>query len=221
MLFSGGKDSVRTAEIVKKEGEVAVLLNLRSRNPDSYMFHTPASSLTAVQAEAMGMPYLWYETEGVKEAEVEDLKKAVMHAAVLYRADTIAAGALRSTYQYTRLESIAHETGLNLFAPLWHIDSYEHLLSLITSGYKVMFTAVASDGLEKGWLGKVLNHEALRQLVSLKNLNIDGEGGEYETCVLDAPHFTKEIEIMETEEIWRGLNGRLEVKRWRLKDKTQ
>jgi len=46
-----------------------------------------------------------------------------------------------------------------------------------------------------------------------------GEGGEYETLVLDAPFFRKRIELTETQKVWEGASGYLLIKKATLVDK--
>jgi diphthamide synthase (EF-2-diphthine--ammonia ligase) len=46
-----------------------------------------------------------------------------------------------------------------------------------------------------------------------------GEGGEYETLVLDAPYYKKRINLIETENVWMGDNGVLKVIRAELGEK--
>ena len=46
-LFSGGKDSTYAARLMELEGyDVQYLVSMRSKNPDSYMFHTVNIGLT-------------------------------------------------------------------------------------------------------------------------------------------------------------------------------
>jgi len=46
-----------------------------------------------------------------------------------------------------------------------------------------------------------------------------GEGGEYETLVLDAPFFKKRIRILSARTIWNGESGYLLVEKAELEDK--
>jgi len=48
---------------------------------------------------------------------------------------------------------------------------------------------------------------------------LTGEGGEYESFVLDAPHFKKTIEIEESRREWRGDSGRMIIEKASLRDK--
>ena len=40
--------------------------------------------------------------------------------------------------------------------------------------------------------------------------NLDGEGGEFETIVVSAPHMARDL-ILEGEVVWKGNRGSLEV----------
>ena len=42
-------------------------------------------------------------------------------------------------------------------------------------------------------------------------VHMAGEGGEYETVVLDAPFFKKRIEIVKSEIEWEGNSGSLKI----------
>tara|TARA_B110000003_G_scaffold244522_1_gene253675 strand:- start:316 stop:600 length:285 start_codon:yes stop_codon:yes gene_type:complete len=81
--------------------------------------------------------------------------------------------------------------------------------SLIEHGFDVRIVSVSSEGLDEKWLGKKITGESLEELTILSNkyrFNLDGEGGEFETITLNAPHFKKTI-ICEGEKIWNGVRG--------------
>ena len=60
-------------------------------------------------------------------------------------------------------------------------------------------SSVACDGLDKSWVGRELTLEDVDKLVKLKVVNVAGEGGEFESLVLDCPLFKEEISIVEKE----------------------
>ena len=49
---------------------------MKSRNDESYMFHVPNIHVTDLLAEALEIPIMSVETDGIKEEELEDLKLA-------------------------------------------------------------------------------------------------------------------------------------------------
>ncbi|MFT4312347.1 MAG: diphthine--ammonia ligase [Candidatus Woesearchaeota archaeon] len=201
VLFSSGKDSVYAMHIMaKQQYPIVCLLTIKSTNQDSYMFHTPAIDITKLQAKALDIPIEYQETTGEKEAELEDLQELIKRAIDTYNIDGIVTGALYSTYQRNRIDTIAQNLGIQVYSPLWHINQKEEVNSIINQGFEVILTKIAADGLDKTWLATPLTHKhlaSLEQLEKTLGLNIAGEGGEYESLVLDAPMFKEKIIIDE------------------------
>lgn len=198
VLFSSGKDSCYAMHVMTRQNyDISCLVTLQSKNPDSYMFHSPVG-LAQLQAEAMGIPIILHETEGEKESELADLKKALEKAKDSFKVDGVVTGALFSNYQRERIERIADDLGLKVFHPLWHLNQESEMREIIDAGYKFILVKVAADGLDKSWLGREITHKDVDRLVSLnkKNrINIAFEGGEAESLVLDCPLFKKRILI--------------------------
>jgi diphthine-ammonia ligase len=219
ILFSSGKDSTY-ATYLMKDYDIPCLITIKSKNPDSYMYHTPNIDLTELQAEAMQLPILFQETTGEKEHELKDLEKVLIKSKEKYKIQGIVTGALFSDYQRERIEKIADKLELKVFSPLWHKDQEEVMRELIKNNFKIIFSSIAAEGLDKSWLNKVITTEDIDKLVKLnkKNgLNIAGEGGEFESLVLDCPLFKKEIKILESEIIEEAKNtAKLEIKKAKL-----
>jgi len=88
----------------------------------------------------------------------------------------------------------------------------------VEHGFEVVFTSVSTEGMDAGWVGMNLDGDSLRILKEASReyrFNLDGEGGEFETIVTDAPHMKRKI-LLDGEVIWRGSRGVLEVKSCRL-----
>jgi len=222
VLFAGGKDSTyATYEALKSGLKVKCLLTMVSKNPYSWMFHTVNINITRYQAEAMGIEQLMRPTSGERDRELEDLKEAI--TSVRNDVDGIVAGTITSSYQKNRIDKICKELSLVSIFPLWGRDEIELLREMIDAEFKITITSVAAQGFDESWLGRKLDEESLRDLIKLNQkhkINISGEGGEYESLVLDAPFFRKRIEPVEVEHIWRGDSGYLLVKKAELEDKT-
>ncbi len=201
-LFSSGKDSAYALWLMQKEGyPVECLITLKSRNPASYMFHTPAVELVEQQAEAMDLPLVMKQTEGEKEKELEDLQAALRDAKVKYGIEGVITGALWSNYQKERIERIAAAENLKVFSPLWHINQ-ETEMRLVVNNFDIIFSGVSAYGLEKSWLGRGITEEDVDRLVQLDKkvkMNVSGEGGEFESLVLDGPMFKKRLVILKSE----------------------
>ncbi len=222
-LISGGKDSLYALYKESKNNEIVCLITLKSKNPDSYIFHTVNVHLTELQAEAMNLPLISVETEGIKEKELDDLKKALEIAKDKYKIEGIVTGAVKSNYQKERIDRLCKELSLESVAPLWHIDEEEYLKDLVKDGFKAIFTAIASEGLTKDFLGKEIDEgliEKLKKINKKYGAHLSLEGGEGETLVLDCPLFRKKLEIKNVEIVMENeRTGKYLIKDVKLADK--
>ncbi len=203
VLFSSGKDSNYAMHIMQEQNySIECLITIKSQNPDSYMFHTPNISLANLQAEAMGIPLIEETTRGEKETELTDMKNAILRAKEEFGIEGVVTGALYSNYQRERIEKVCDELGLKVFSPLWHIDQEKEMHQLLAIGFEFIFSSVAAYGLDKSWVGRRIEKKDIERLVRLNEkigLNVAGEGGEFESFVLDGPMYHKKIEIREME----------------------
>jgi len=219
-LLSSGKDSMYALQKAKEAGhDIVCLLTMKSKNQDSWMFHTPNVHLVEVQAHCLGIPLLVQETAGEKEAELEDLKKLITRAKEEYHIEGVISGALHSQYQWKRIDTICGNLELMSIAPLWKYDQEQLLRELLAHKYEIIIVAIACDGLSEQWLGRTLNTAAINELVMLNKkigINVAGEGGEYESLVLDCHLFTKRIMIVTAhKEMENQYTGRLNITKTR------
>jgi ABC transporter with metal-binding/Fe-S-binding domain ATP-binding protein len=178
------------------------------------MFHFPNLKWTLLQAEAIGVPQLTKETLGVKEEELEDLAVAIRRAKEVYGLEGVCTGALASVYQKSRVEKVCEDLDLKCVSPLWGADPEQHLRQLVKDGFVVMVVSVSALGLDRRWLGRVLDDIAIDELVRLSKkfrFHPGLEGGEGETFVLDCPLFRASVEIGKAEIRWKGDSGTFEI----------
>ncbi len=211
VLYSGGKDSNASLRWARQSGhEVACLIGVVPEATDSFMYHVPATELMDIFPDALGERLV--KVRAPRNDELRPLRNAIAEQKV----EAIVSGALRSEFQKLRLDRICAELGLVHHAPLWHADPKQHLGRLISDGYDIIFTGVAAEGLDEKWLGRRLDAPALEALLRLRDrygINLEGEGGEYETLVLWGPTHRKRIVIDEHTTIWRRDSGRMIIKR--------
>ncbi len=223
ILYSGGKDSTLALIKAKEHHEIACLVSIVSENKESYMFHTPNIEITQLQAKAMNLPIVSIVTKGEKEIELEDLKKAIMEAKEKYQIEGIVTGAVRSTYQASRVQRICHELGLWCFNPLWLKPQLEILYELIEKEIHAVISGVFAEPLDKTYLGAEINEEMIQRLAKIASshhISPAGEGGEIETTVLDSPVFRKKIQIKKDDRIWNdNYNGVYNITEAELVDK--
>jgi diphthine-ammonia ligase len=178
------------------------------------MFHFPNLKWTPLQAEAMGVPQLTQETLGVKEEELEDLAEAIRRAKEVYGLEGVYTGALASVYQKSRVERICKDIGLDCISPFWEADPEQHLRQLVKDGFVVMVVSVSALGLDRRWLGRILDDAAIDELVALSRkfrFHPGLEGGEGETFVLDCPLFRANVVVRRAEVRWKGDSGTFEI----------
>ena len=167
VLFSGGKDSTMAvwAALEAKE-DVKYLLSVKSRNDESYMFHVPNIHITDLLAQALEIPLMSVETDGIKEEELKDLKAAFQDLKDL-GVEAIYTGALYSVYQKSRIEKLGEEVGLKIISPFWHVDELEYMRKIVSLGFKIIISGVAAWGLDESWLGREIDEECIGELVRL------------------------------------------------------
>ncbi len=218
-LVTGGKDSALALYRALKQGyEVKYLVTMIPRRPDSWMFHYPNIHLADFFADAVDIPLVKGETSGVKEAELEDLKRLLANLKV----DGVVTGAIMSQYQKKRIDRICRELNLKSIAPLWLENPQKLLAEMVELNLEVLIVGVYAYGFDVTWLGRKIDQETISDLIKLSekyHISVVGEGGEYETLVLDAPFFKRRIQLVQTEKIWENHSGYLTVKKAKLVEK--
>ena len=212
-LFSGGKDSVFAIYIAKQFGwDITHLITLHPKKQDSWMFHSINIHLTEKLAEAIDIPLIKKQTEGKKEEELKDLKDILKNLDI----DGTISGAIASEYQRTRIGKICYELGIKSFAPLWHKDQETILRDQVNAGFKIIIVGVFAYGLDETWLGRTLDERSINDLLKIRKkyaINVTGEGGEFETLVLDGPIFKKKLVLDKVSKEWKRDSGVLKVKK--------
>lgn len=206
VLLSGGKDSLYSLYIAQQYGWcVSHLVSILSP-PDSWMFHGVNGHLIPAIAKHIDIPFVMATTDGEKEKELSDLKNLLSGIDV----DGVVSGAIASEYQRTRIEGICEDLDIKTFMPLWHKNQEMLLFDLVDSGFRTIIVAVAADGLGEDWLGKEIDYACIKELVVLNDiygLNVAGEGGEYETLVIDCPLYHHHLIIEGEKKVWRRDSG--------------
>ncbi len=213
VLFSGGKDSTYATYLAMQAGyKIECLITLASENRESFMFHTPAIEITIKQAELMNLPLVFQGTIGEKEKELKDLEKAIKFAIRKYKIQGIVTGAVESVYQSTRIQNICNNLGIECFNPLWQKDQTELLEELVKNNFEIILSGIFAYPLDKSWVGRKIDGDFIKEIKKLfekYKINPAGEGGEFESLVINCPLFKKKLELSEINvagegNSWRG-----------------
>jgi len=190
---------------------------------DSPLFHYQNSWITKYLAEAMQIPLVDFSVTGSsKEAEMAALEQAILRAKSLYSVEGVVHGGITSSYQKQAFEDICGRNNLNVIAPLWNSNPVTYMNELIDRGFRIIIVAVSAMGLEKEWLGAVIDKDSLAKLESLSKkygFNLAFEGGEAETLVIDCPMFKKRLDIRRANARWDGQRGIFEIQEVALVEK--
>lgn len=222
-LFSGGKDSAGAYVRAREDGlSVEQLLTVRPEG-DSYLYHVPATDLATLAAESMdrplrtvdGVPGSGHDSGARGDREIEPLEAALrdLDAEDPGGVAGVTVGAIESEYQASRIRAMCDRLGIEMYAPFWRADPLELGQWFVDRGFEIVIVAVAAAGLDRSWLGRTLDAEALADLQALNEeygVHILGEGGEYETIVTDGPHMEQPIELT-AEPVWEGSRGHLRI----------
>lgn len=208
---------------------------------NSFMYQTVGHQVIPLYAEATGVPLYrraiaggavhterdYAAPTGAGEAEDETESMVPLLRSVIEQhpeANAVSAGAILSTYQRTRVESVALRLGLTPLAYLWKYpilpgpslaakDDAQLLLDMAAAGLDPRIIKVASGGLDESFLWE--NVASARGVMRLKkamgkfgSAGLDtgavlGEGGEFETLVVNGPArlFKKQVVIGEEDRL--------------------
>jgi diphthine-ammonia ligase len=226
VLFSGGKDSTFAILKAREEGHlVACLINLKPHSDESMLFHYPNNGLVRYQAEAMEIPLI----EGTIidnsiTAEAEALVGCLKKAVSKYEIEGVVHGGIASNFQKQAFEMACNECNIRAMSPLWHTNPLAYMCELLARGFEIVIVSVSAMGLDRNWLGRKLDHASINMLAKLSEkfgFNLNFEGGEAETLVIDCPLFKKKLAIQRAVVSWDGQRGIFEIQEAALVDKEQ
>lgn len=215
IMFSGGKDSTFAVDYaLERKWKIEYLLSVKPTRNDCFLFHYATVEHTPKQAEILGLKHKLITCNiADPKMEAELVRNEILKEPV----DAVILGG--TGLQETQIKSIQQALlphGIEVFASHAGQEHDDVMKEMINKGYKFMITQVASDGLNKDWLGRVLDKETMTELFqrSIKyGFHCGGEGGYYDTFVLDGPIFDKRIEITQSEKIMESDNsGHLIIK---------
>ena len=215
-LFSGGKDSTFAIYLAQKQGhEVTCLLSIFTKSEESHLLHYPNLKWTKLQSESMKIPQL---TINSKSDETDDelfaLENLLQNAKDQFHIEGLVHGGIKSQFQKEKFETLCSKLDLIAVTPLWNTEPEQYMNDLLESNFVFIMTTVSSDGLDDTWLGKQISKsdiDILKHLSEKFGFNLNFEGGEAETFVVDCPLFSNSIKINQAKKIWDGYRGRFEI----------
>ena len=201
-LVSGGKDSVFALWVALHKYKVQSIITIYPEESDSYLFHIPNCKHVGLIAHMLSIPHIIvYSSKNNLDHEIKVLKDVLEET----KTEAVITGGIRSDYQRYKFNRAAKLAGMKCLSPLWRLKPETLISELFTNNFNVIFVAVSSMGLGKDLLGKKMtfeNIERIRKITTGTDLSLIGEGGEYESFVLNAPFFPSEIKILRSRVHW-------------------
>ncbi len=201
-LVSGGKDSIYALWCAIHQYEVVSIINFESDKSESLLFHIPNAKYVSLIAEMFSLPLISIK---IKSDDLKEEMKQLVSAIRKSRAEAIVTGGIRSEFQRYHFNRAALLANVKCFNPLWRLSPELIIQDLISNNFEIILISVSSMGLDQNFLGKKLTPRLINKIRDASygsDLAITGEGGEYESFVLDAPFFPSRIVIQETQIHW-------------------
>lgn len=192
LSFSGGKDSLLALDRAIQAGwPIGHLVTMYDAASERVRFHGVPIRLIQAQADALGIPLLYYSTrpetfESVFLQSLVDLRQRGTTGIIF---GNIHLSDVRAWY-----EERTTAAGLRHLEPLWGEAPATLVRAFITRGYQATLTSIELARAKPVWLGASLTETLVEEF---EQVGIDpcGEYGEYHTFVNAGPLFTRTIPI--------------------------
>lgn len=195
LSWSSGKDCAWTLLALRQDPEVEVVGLLTTTNSafDRVAMHSTRLEIVQAQARAAGLPLHvvplpWpcpneaYE-RAMAQATAEALARGTTHIAFgdLFLEDVRA-------YRMRQLEG----SGLTPLFPLWGQPTAALARKMVDAGVETVLTCIDPKKLLRSFAGRRFDHALLDALPP--GVDPCGENGEFHTCVLAGPMFTRRVD---------------------------
>lgn len=223
VMFSGGKDSAFAIEYAKSKGwQIEYLLSVKPSRTDCFLFHYATVEHTKEQAAVMGFKHLLIGCDIADPVREAALVKQVIEKNPV-EAVLLGGTGLQMT-QIKSLQKALRPLGIEVFATHSGEDHDKVMREMIKKGYKFVIAQIASDGLNEDWIGRTIatdkDLDYLFERARKYGFHCGGEGGYYDTFVVDSPLFVKRIQILDSHKVMESSNtGHLVVNKLRTAEK--
>lgn len=201
-LVSGGKDSIYALWCALHQYEVTSLITIQTEQSESLLYHVPNSSHVSLVAEMLNIPII---NVNIRKLNLKEEMLKLTEAIAESESEAIVTGGIRSEFQRYQFNRAALEANVRCFNPLWRLSPNKLLDEMISNKFDIIIVAVSSMGFSKSLLGRRITSNLVTELQSkdyVSELALLGEGGEYESFVVDAPFFPMRIKIIESKIHW-------------------
>jgi uncharacterized protein (TIGR00290 family) len=198
--WSGGKDSCLGFLRALDAGlEPVALVTMLTEHGSRSRSHGLSLEVLEAQAAALDLPLV---TRATSWARYEEAFVSALRAGRELGAATVVYGDIDLVDHRLWDERVSAGVGLDAVLPLWQEPRSDLLDELRDRGVEARLVA-ARDGLvPQALLGRTLDRALVAQLAAL-GIDPCGEEGEYHSVVVDAPTFSRRLELRPGERVLR------------------
>ena len=196
LSWSSGKDSAWALHTLRQQapGAVAGLLTTINEQYDRVAMHGVRSAILRAQADAAGLPLMTAPLPYPCSNEAyEERMRTVVEQAVAAGFTHVAFGDLFLEDVRRYREERLLGTGLQPIFPLWGRPTPALANEMIAGGLQARLTCVDPRVVSADLAGRPFDADLLAALPA--TADPCGERGEFHTCVVDGPMFSRRIEI--------------------------
>ena len=192
--WSTGKDSAWLLHVLQQEraGAAAALLTTVNEKYDRVAMHGVRTSVLRAQAEAAGLPLVTVLLPSPCSNEIYEARmRSVVEQAVADGFTHVAFGDLFLEDVRRYREDRLAGTGLQPLFPLWGMPTSQLAREMVDAGLRARITCLDPRVMPRVLAGRGFDHALLNELPP--GVDPCGERGEFHTCVIGGPMFTRPI----------------------------
>jgi len=205
LSWSGGKDSAMALYELRRSGdyEVIALLTTVAREFERVSHHGVRVELLEEQAAAVGVALhkLYLPPDRCTNEEYEALMERTMLDFWARGVRTVAFGDIFLADLRAYRERNLAKVGMRGLFPIWHRDTGELMRTFIGLGFRAHLACVDGTKLGREFAGRAIDATLLRDLPP--EVDPCGENGEFHTCVVAGPMFSKRLAVTTGERVER------------------
>ena len=149
--------------------------------------------LIILQARALGIPLKQINVSTNPRLKFRNFLKSLKKQDI----NTIGMSYIDARGQRGFVVESAKQAGISVFEPLCSRNRKKLIGRVIHQKIKAVIVGVNTQQLKKDWLGKMISKMFLHHLEKIGRVDYCGERGEFQTCVLDAPLFSKRLLVQQ------------------------
>lgn len=191
--YSGGKDSVLALYRTILEGhEPIALITTYDKSKGKNWFHGLDGDIIESLSKSLGIPIWMVETNG---HDYEQKFEEALIEGKIDGADFCVFGDIFIEEHFDWCSERCKNAGIEAVFPLFGEDTVNLVKEFVDEGFIANVAVVDLKKLDPSILGRVLNHDLLKEFDEL-DIDICGEFGEYHTFVSAGPIFKEPVKFL-------------------------